>query len=64
MEISALNAVTGRKRRIIRLAAILNLAYFGVECGQDVALSELLTLQQIGFPCMPKTWVRRKGPQQ
>ena len=37
METSAPNAVTGRMRRIVRLAALLNLSYFGVEFA--VALS-------------------------
>ena len=41
METSAPNAVTGGMRRIVRLAAILNLAYFGVEFTVALAIGSV-----------------------
>ncbi len=41
METSATNSVTGRMRRIVRLVAILNLAYFGVEFAVALAIGSV-----------------------
>lgn len=41
METFAANALTGRMRRIVRLAAILNLAYFCVEFGVALAIGSV-----------------------
>jgi Co/Zn/Cd efflux system component len=41
METSAPDAVTGKMRRIVRLAAILNLSYFGVEFAVALAIGSV-----------------------
>src|SRR3981081_2050405 len=41
METSSLKPVSGRMRRVVRLAAILNLAYFGVEFAVATALGSV-----------------------
>jgi Co/Zn/Cd efflux system component len=41
METSAPNAATGGMRRIVRLAAILNLTYFGVEFTVALAIGSV-----------------------
>jgi Co/Zn/Cd efflux system component len=41
METSSLNTVSGGMRRIVRLAAILNLAYFGVEFAVATAIGSV-----------------------
>jgi Co/Zn/Cd efflux system component len=41
METSAPNGVTGRMRRTVRLAAILNLTYFGVEVAVALAIGSV-----------------------
>jgi Co/Zn/Cd efflux system component len=41
METSALNTVSGGMRRIVRLAAILNLAYFGIEFAVAMAIGSV-----------------------
>jgi Co/Zn/Cd efflux system component len=41
METSSLNTVSGRMRRVVRLAAILNLAYFGVEFAVGTAIGSV-----------------------
>ena len=41
METSPRSAVTGRMRRVVRLAAILNLAYFGIEFAVAVAIGSV-----------------------
>lgn len=41
MKTSAPNAVTGRMRRVVRLAAILNLTYFGVEFAVALAIGSV-----------------------
>jgi Co/Zn/Cd efflux system component len=41
MEMSSLNTVSGRMRRVVRLAAILNLAYFGVEFAVATAIGSV-----------------------
>jgi Co/Zn/Cd efflux system component len=41
MEMSSLNTVSGRMRRVVRLAAILNLAYFGVEFAAATAIGSV-----------------------
>jgi Co/Zn/Cd efflux system component len=41
MEMSSLNRVSGGMRRVVRLAAILNLAYFGVEFAVAMAIGSV-----------------------
>ena len=41
METSAHNAVTGRMRRVVRLAALLNFTYFCVEFGVALAIGSV-----------------------
>jgi len=41
METPSLNTVSGRMRRVVRLAAILNLAYFGVEFAVATAIGSV-----------------------
>jgi hypothetical protein len=47
METSAPNGVTGRIRRTVRLAAILNLAYFGVEVAVALVFPEPKRLRSL-----------------